>query len=1068
MNQLINQLDPDSVQEQLTAAQGPAYWRTLEELADTPAFRELVRQKVPSALALLDEGIDRRKFLGLLAASLALAGVTGCSQAPVERIHPYVRAPEEVVPGQPLYFATAMPLAGYATGGLLVESHLGRPTKIEGNPQHPCSPAPGITPGRAKFGPSDVFAQASLLSLYDPDRSQTPQHLGDISAWETFRTALNETLRRKSAAELRLRILTGTVTSPTLADVMGRVLARFPQARWHQWEPAGRWNELEGARLAFGRAVETHYRVRQADVILSLDCDFLGCRGSPVIYATHFGDRRRLWDQGNRPRMNRLYVAESMPTSTGAAADHRIPLRSERIEMLARTVAARLGIAAGQSADDEEFELPPGFIREVVRDLQEHRGHSLVLAGEGQPPRVHALVHAINERLGNFGDTVIHTEPIAVAAPDQPDGWAAPGASVGQLIHDMNAGNVDLLLILGGNPAYTTGMSFEEAMQRARQQGMLVHLGNHFDETAAQCQWHLNEAHYLESWGDVRCHDGTVSLTQPLIAPLYRGRTAAEVLSLLAGTSAQTGLELLQGHWHRVFDGTADTQHERRGYAGLRPSGDFESWWRRCIHDGFIPGTDAAPITGLSVRSEAFAPEVAATADRLEIVFRPDPSVHDGSFTNNGWLQELPRPLSSITWDNVAYLSPATAVNLGLAPSVAQAERANGKEVTLIVAGGHGGGSGQAPVWVLPGHADGSITVTFGYGRRRAGRVGNEVGFNAYRLRMHLRPWFSSLLSVVPTGRQLAVVATHGHHLIENRNLPLRDVPERISELLRSARLEDFETIRRREHGHHANRPRQTLSLYPERDYSQGNKWGMAIDLNACTGCQACVIACQSENNIPVVGKQQVQRGREMHWLRIDTYYKGDPGHPQTLETYFQPVPCMHCENAPCELVCPVEATVHSDEGLNDMVYNRCVGTRYCSNNCPYKVRRFNFLQYSDFTDENLRLMRNPDVTVRSRGVMEKCTYCVQRIREAQIVAWRDGPQGRLLEDGEIQTACQATCPVGAIVFGDLNRAGSKVRAMQEHDLNYGLLADQNTRPRTTYLWAFRNPNPAIQALLGV
>ena len=1043
----------DSLQQRLANARGPAYWRTLEELASTADFRALVAEKLPSALAILDEGIDRRRFLGLLAASLALAGIGGCAQAPVERVNPYVRAPEEIVPGRPLYFATAMPLAGYTNGGLLVESHMGRPTKVEGDPGHPCSPAPAITPRRAQFGPSDRFAQASILSLYDPDRSAAPQHFGDISAWGTFGSALNEALRRRSANELRLRILTGTVTSPTYADLMRRVLSRFPQARWHQWEPAGRWNVLEGAYRAFGRYVETHYQLGQADRILALDSDFLSCPTSPLIYARDFGDRRRVWNQSERPSMNRLYVVESMPTGTGAKADHRVPLRCGQVETFTRAVASRLGIAVGQVATDDAFSLPAGWLDAMVLDLSRQSGKSVVLCGETQPPVVHALAHAINERLGAFGQTVRHTAPIAIAPVtaqgNPPVGTHDQIASLGRLVDAMNADDVDILLMLGGNPAYTApvDLEFDRAMQRMRQRRLLIHLSPYFDETSALCHWHLNQAHYLESWGDVRSHDGTVSILQPLIAPLYFGRTELELLSMFIGSYQQGGLELLRSHWRSVFNGDAETQAERSSYSNFRPSGDFETWWRRSVHDGRIEGTQAVIVSGMAVCGD-FSGGPGAQGQGLEIAFRSDASVFDGSFSNNGWMQELPRPFSKITWDNAAYMSPQTAVALTLAPSVAQAGGADGKLVTLRLQGR----DVETPVWVLPGHADNAVTVHLGYGRQRAGRVGSGIGFNAYRLRTAVSPWFAGGLAVTETGRTAALAATHGHHLMENR------------ELIRSDILPNF---RRRAEEAHANRSREMISLYPPHDYAD-HKWGMAIDLNACTGCQACVIACQSENNIPVVGKDQVSRGREMHWLRIDTYYQGSPERPLTLQAHHQPVLCMHCENAPCELVCPVEATVHSDEGLNDMVYNRCVGTRYCSNNCPYKVRRFNFLQFADFTDEHQRLMRNPDVTVRSRGVMEKCTYCVQRIRETQIIARRDGPQGRPIEDGEIQTACQAACPLGAIVFGDLNQRGSKVKAMQDHDLNYSLLGDLNTRPRTTYLWSFKNPNPAIERLFTV
>jgi MoCo/4Fe-4S cofactor protein with predicted Tat translocation signal len=1049
-------LDLAAVKEQLASLRGPEYWRCLEELAQGPAFQELLQRESPQHALEWASALDRRKFLGLLGASLALAGLSGCAQAPVEHIMPYVRQPEGVVPGRPLYFATAMPLAGYANGGLLVQSNLGRPTKVEGNPDHPWSPKPVNCPEHAAFGPSDLFAQASILGLYDPDRSETVRYrYRETSSWENFRNALVLEWRRlhgdRDAARPRLRILTGVVTSPTLRNQLRRLLPRFPLG-WHQYEPTHHAGAYRGAKLAFnlpaGRAVETHYNISRAKRIVALDSDFLACGAGHLRYTRDFAAGRMVRSDRHSDRdMIRLYVVESCPTVTGSKADHRLVLKAADVERFALALAHELGINVGEAPGDRAFGLPAGWILAVKTDLQAFPGQGLVIPGEGQSAVVHALAHAMNDRLGSVGPQgpVVYTEPI---------GADHLAASIEDLVDDMDAGRVDILIILGGNPLYDApaDLGFAAALERVR---LRVHLSPYIDETSAQCHWHVPEAHYLESWGDVRAPDGLVSLIQPLIAPLYRGRTASEVLAVLTGQTQESAYEILRAFWRLIFNRDATVHEEAASFADLDAgmasfAGNFEGWWREALHKGIIDGTQAPPAQGLQVRDDlaaALAGERAeGSAEGLEIVFRPDPTVGDGQFANNGWLQELPKPLSQVTWGSVAFLSPATAHQLGLASSTqaADAAQANGKEVILRLGRQEVRG---VPVWVQPGHADGSITVLLGGGRTRVGHVGNGVGYNAYGLVTSNQHWgFAGGLQATPAGRRLRLAATHTHHGIHGRE-----------NLINSASVQDYAHAA----GEAApNRhPRRTLSLYPERDYGEGHQWGMSIDLTLCTGCTACVIACQAENNIPVVGKEEVSRGREMHWLRIDTYHKGSLDDPRRLETYFQPVACVHCENAPCELVCPVEATVHSADGLNDMVYNRCVGTRYCSNNCPYKVRRFNFLAYADFTTEVLRLGRNPEVTVRSRGVMEKCTYCVQRIRRGEIEAT---VEDRPLRDGDVQTACQAACPAGAIVFGDLNDRGSLVRRLQGQPVNYGLLADQNTRPRTTYLTAFNNPNPAL------
>jgi molybdopterin-containing oxidoreductase family iron-sulfur binding subunit len=1055
--------DLAAVRTRLAGVRGQEYWRSLEELAQSDAFLALVAREAPQLARELPLALDRRKFLALMGASLALAGLGGCAQAPTEHIIPYVRQPEEVVPGRPLYFATAMPLAGYATGGLLIESHLGRPTKVEGNPDHPSSPRPVDSPPAARFGPSDLFAQASILGLYDPDRSQTVRYrFSQVRSWEEFQADLEAVLAgqrgrqtnlRRRPEELRLRLLTGTITSPTVQHQIRAALARFSQARWHVYEAAGISVARQGARLAFdlpaNRSVETRYDLAQADIILSLDADFLACGPGHLRYVRDFAGRRRICDSQASPYVNRLYVAECCPSLTAAKADHRVPLQAWQIEPFARAVAAEMGIPVRGGGSDRDFGLPAGWIRAMVHDLQSAlRGRAVVIPDDGQPAAVHALAQAINERLASFGVTAIHAHSVAAGSEDQT-------ASLRELVQAIDGGNVDVLVVVGVNPVYNAPADLHFDNERLERVPLRVHLGLYQDETAFNCHWHIPEAHYLESWGDVRAHDGTVSLIQPLIAPLYRGKTASEVLRILGGQPERSAYEIVRSHWRAVFDGAEAVREELRGYADLASStgqaaGDFEAWWRRILHDGWIPGSQAPVLRDLRVRPDlvqALGDSPTRPIGGKEIIFRPDPALLDGSFANNGWLQELPKPLSHLTWGNAAFMSPETARELGLslAEDANEVVRANGQEVVLT----YQGREVIAPVWVLPGHANNSVTVHLGYGRTRAGRVGTDVGFDAYKLRTVAAPWFGSGLEVRTQGRRVSLANTQHHFLMENRDL------------VRSGHASRYGEISREQEPN--SHPRRTISLYPERSH-EGKQWGMTINLNLCTGCSACVVACQAENNIPVVGKDQVIRGREMHWLRVDTYYKGDPDDPLHLETYSQPVPCMHCENAPCELVCPVEATVHSDDGLNDMVYNRCVGTRYCSNNCPYKVRRFNFFQYSDFDSEALRLGGNPNVTVRSRGVMEKCTYCVQRIRLAEI---RATVEERDIRDGDIQTACQAACPAGAIVFGDLNERGSLVKQLQELPVNYGLLADTNTRPRTTYLWAFKNPNPAILRLEG-
>jgi MoCo/4Fe-4S cofactor protein with predicted Tat translocation signal len=995
-------LDLSGLRRRLADASGPAYWRSLDELAATPQFREFVEREFPEQASEWDDPDGRRRFLKLMGASLALAGVTGCTRQPRETIVPYVKPAEHVVPGKPLFFATAVTHGGYAQG-VLVETHMGRPTKVEGNPDHPAS-----------LGATDAFGQAAILDLYDPDRSQTLTYLGDIRPWGSFLAAMRQAAQAQDAVGgAGLRILTGTVTSPTLAAQIGELLTRFPSARWHQWEPAGSGIGHGAAGGAASTGTALLYDFDQADVVVSLESDFVSHGPGRLRDIRAFTARRR--PGGPRP-MTRLYVVESTPSLTGMLADHRLPVRASEVEGVARALAAAVG--GGAALDGGAH---AAWVKAAAADLQRHAGRGLVRPGEFQPPAVHALARTLNAQLGNIGRAV-REAPSAEPRPQD------PLASLRELMADVDAGRVALLLMLGVNPVYDAPADFEFAA-RLEKVAMRVHLGLHPDETAAVCQWHVPQAHLFESWGDARADDGTVTVQQPLIAPLYGGKSAHEVLAALTDRPERSGYDIVREHW------------QKQGGLG----GDFERAWRRALHDGILPAPAAAvaavPTSDPAAASgpTAAAATPAALEQGLELIFRPDPTVHDGRFANNAWLQELPKPLTKLTWENAALLSPRTAERLGV--SVESSARGSHTDVLELR---YRGRTVKAPAWVVPGHPDEAVTVHLGYGRTRAGRVGTGAGFDAYALRTSDAPWFGRGLEVTKTGERATLACTQDHWSVEGRNV------------LRAGTLGQYAQDPRFA-AHLGEKPRRELTMYPEYRY-EGHAWGMAIDLNSCVGCNACVTACVAENNIPVVGKEQVARGREMHWLRVDRYFGGPVEAP---EAHFQPVPCMHCENAPCEVVCPVAATVHSDEGLNDMVYNRCVGTRYCSNNCPYKVRRFNFFLYADWKTPSLKLMRNPDVTVRSRGVMEKCTYCVQRINQSRIDAHN---QGRSIKDGEIQTACQQACPGQAIVFGDVNDPQSAVSRWKSDPRNYGMLEELNTRPRTTYLAAVRNPSPDLPA----
>jgi molybdopterin-containing oxidoreductase family iron-sulfur binding subunit len=802
--------------------------------------------------------------------------------------------------------------------------------------------------------------------------------------------------------------------------MLDAVLAEFPQANWHQYEPVNHDSLADGAMKAFGRSVETTYDFSRAKTVLALDADFMTSGPGRVRYIADFADARDA-DAGHG--MNRLYVAESSPTLTGANADHRAALKFSQVETLARVVALRVGVTGVDIQDEAANALPADYVSALVEDLQANKGAGIVLAGPEQPAIVHQLAHAINQVLGNTGATVFHREPVQARPENQTQ-------SLASLTTAIQGGQVNVLLIVGGNPAYNApaDVNFAAALEgmtgRTR-----VHLTSHPNETSRLCDWAVPEAHFLEAWGDLRGHDGTVSIVQPVIHPLYSdAKSPAEFIAVLLGDGGAKGYDLVRTTWQTSWGENFDTQ------------------WTRALMYGIIDGTAAAPVQ-VSAQAD-FGTHTPPAHSELDILFRIDPAIYDGRWINNGWLMELPRPMTKHTWDNAVIMGPATAAAQGVG---------NEDVVTLT----YGGRSVTGPVLIQFGHPEGAVTVHLGFGRTHTGKVGAGNGFNAYALRTSDSPWNGTGATIAPTGEKRLVARTEDHYLIE------QSVHANRRHLIREATFGEWE-----KHpdfaahmGHHA--PADDFTLYDpkEKDFG-GHQWAMTIDLNRCVGCNACVTACQSENNIPIVGKEQIAKGREMHWIRVDRYYKAhseaDFDQP---EMAFQPLPCMQCENAPCEPVCPVGATMHSKEGLNDMVYNRCVGTRYCANNCPYKVRRFNFFHFNVREGQDrakLALIRNPNVTVRSRGVMEKCTYCVQRINAARITAKK---ANRYIADGEVVTACQSACPAGAIVFGNINDENSAVTKLKANPRNYGLLADIGTRPRTSYLAKLRNPSAMLHTV---
>jgi MoCo/4Fe-4S cofactor protein with predicted Tat translocation signal len=968
--------------DSLASKSGPKYWRSLNELANTAEFRKWVQTEFPGGAELL-EGDSRRNVLKLMAASFGLAGLAGCRR-PVEKIVPMSKGVEDLIPGKPVYYNTVFTQGANAVG-VTVEAHDGRPTKIEGNPNHPQS-----------LGKANGYMQASVLNLYDPDRASEVRADGAASSWEAWDRFAAQMFRPETLGRGEgLRILSETVISPSMMEVRKALLARYPAAKWVEYEPFTGENAQEGARIVFGQPYQTHYRYDLADVVVALDADFLGLDAGSPLAVKRFSARRKSLKPADE--LNRLYAIESQFSVTGAMADHRLRAKASDVDSIATALAHELGAVSELNVLAGSPDATQKFVMAVKRDLEKHRGKSIVVAGPRQPARVHALALLMNQALGNIGTTVTLTQPVSVPS----------FAAFEELWSEIDQGKVETLVILGGNPAFTAPRA-GRLLEAIRQIRATVYLGER-NETAAIVKWFLPAAQYLECWGDARAVDGTASIQQPLILPINGGRSALEVAAQIAGYRDTKGHDIVKNYWTSQW-----------------PAAEREARWRKALHDGVVAGTQFPEVKAAA--KAAPLPPRPAKRDGMEVVFTPSWSLYDGRFANNGWMQETPDPMTKLVWDNAALLSPATARQLGVA---------DGDIVKITV----GSFSAEIAAMVQPGQADNSITIPLGYGRAEVGRVGRGAGFNGYVLRTGEGMGFASC-SVEKTGKKHRLVTTQDHHSMEGRAIvreatvaQYREKPEFAREMVEAP----------------------DVSIYGWWDLSKGYQWGMSVDLNSCIGCNACMVACQAENNIPIVGKEQVAKGREMHWIRLDRYYTGSEEDPQAV---LQPLPCQQCENAPCESVCPVAATVHSPEGLNEMVYNRCVGTRYCLNNCPYKVRRFNFLNYHREMTEIEKMVSNPDVTVRMRGVMEKCTYCVQRIQEKRILAKTEGR--RAIADGEILTACQQTCPADAIVFGNIADPDSAVSKLKSQPRDYSLLAEVNTRPRTTYLAKLRNPNPEL------
>ncbi len=1010
---------------------GKRYWRSLGQLQDSPDFRQWMQREFPQGASELEgNDVSRRGFLQFMGASVALAGLSLAScRRPLKNLVPFTKALEWSVPGKALFFTSVMP---GRNGGmpLVVTTFDGRPTKVEGNPLHPVNK-----------GSTDVWAQSSVLDLYDPQRSKEVLFGGKKADFAAFNKELDGLL--KAAGDgAGLAFLTDGAVSPTRDRLRRRVLAKFPKAKWASYEPNGKDLELAAAEVAFGVGSEVVNRLDRADIVLTVDRDILGVEGD-IASVRGFAAKRKV--DGPKAKMNRLYVVENRYTLTGGMSDHRLRLAASRtgafLKALSIEVAKLSGdkslnaLAGGLKATDVKFK--DKWVEECAADLWANKGKCLVLAGHKQPVAVQALAFALNASLGALGKTLEVRKAVSV-----------PTDSIASLAEELRKGSVKALFILGGNPVFNAPADVHWAEAQAKA-GTVVHLSLEQNETSAKAQWHIPAAHYLEQWEDSLASDGSYIVGQPVIMPLYSGINSNELLAKVAGVDADP-LVLVRETFAEVTGA----------------SGEYSAAWAKTLKSGFAAAS-ASKTLNATLRGDAVAkaisdlPAVRLGENEFELVFIADSKVDDGRYANNGWLQELPDPVTKLTWDNAALMSPAAARKLGV-------------DTGDVVRIAQGEKSIEIAVLVLPGHADNSVSVAVGYGRTEVGSIGKNVGVNVFPLQTTADRRFLTGVTVAKTGKRHALAVTQEHGALEGRGADLTRQAT-TQEWTENAENKDFF----KKMGIDAHAP-TNFSLYTHPPLDDVHGWGMAVDLNSCIGCAACMTACQAENNIPIVGKEQVINGREMHWMRTDRYFASEGGDEDEPEMVSQPMMCQHCENAPCETVCPVNATVHSEDGLNVMAYNRCIGTRYCANNCPFKVRRFNFFDYNQRsitdlyrwnlisekgTPDSIQMQKNPNVTVRMRGVMEKCTFCVQRIQEAKIaskvLASDSGVVPRVPADS-FTSACAQVCPTDAIVFGDIRNPDSRIAKLKEDQRGYRLLDYLNTENRVWYLARIRNPNPKM------
>ena len=1128
----------------LDQPQGRAYWRSLQEYADSPELREAIEQEFPGYDP--DEllSMSRRKFMKLAGASMALAGLTltGCRRWPKEKVVAHNARPEGTLPGVPETYASMTQRGGVARG-VFVTSFDGRPIHVAGSPLDPiCGDPERYAKGSLRIGAADSFTTASILDLYDPDRSRSVVHRANDqrkrSDYQSFFAAM------KAVEGKKVAVLSEANHGPAFADTKKRFLKKFPGATWATWEPLHRDNEVRGAQAAFGKPIRGQYDTSKALTLACFDTDFLHDHPAAAKHARGWAQLRRSCDDPKRPKMSRVYAAAPTLSPTLSSADVHLQAKPSTIASMIDKLALAVGVpdvtANPQLAPEEET-----FIELLAKDLKAHRSQSLVVIGPQQPVSVHALVWSINQKLGNLGHTIALTDEPAGHEPLCVD-------AVSGLVDQMNAGEVEALLILGGNPVFDAPADLDFAQALAKV-GLSAHLAAYDNETSQACDWHLNAAHALECWGDGRGWDGTLCLQQPLIEPLFGGKSAIEVLAALAHDDATAGYDLVRRAW------SAPLQNGKYDPKAGTWAGDGEKAWRAAVHDGLLPGSAFATIYTTPGRAAATGESI-THSDYYQVAFRADPKVYDGRYANNGWLQEAPETITKVTWDNPAWVSVKDAQDLGIE---------NGDVIKVTV----DDRSLDVAAFIVPGQAPGVVVLTLGQGRTAGGRIANGVGFNPYVLRSTTTQSSTASAKVKRTGQRHPIATTSVHHLIDTDQLDhagtdkiakygldkrVGKKPGEEGILIKQTSFKDYKAYLKKL----KDDPKEksfaqddahgdvTLQLYdpplaeafakraaelkqaaeekvaggeldaslvegwePAEQFNDKHAWGMTIDLTSCLGCNACVIACQSENNIPIVGKDQVMMSREMQWLRIDSYFRGKPTATRNfklegedskkadvMDAVHMPVTCVHCENAPCEQVCPVAATVHDTEGLNTMVYNRCIGTRYCSNNCPYKVRRYNYFDFhskldspsfrntgkpggisnnpwlkmpdqqpGDVIDQVRRMVFNPDVTVRMRGVMEKCTYCTQRIQRAKIEAKARWAQAKTagkpvedypyVEDGGVVTACQGACPTEAIQFGNLNDPAAKVAQLQnKNKRSYKLLEELNSRPRTQHMGLVRNP----------